>query len=314
LPKATKIFVGNYKGGVGKTTSIYQIALHMVESGKKVLLIDLDPQCSLSEICLTRTGIDLDKLKDNECLNYVYDIWLQKKNYPNLHVTLDKKPLIKETEEGVYFIPSNIFYPNGGLDDLAQRLKDDFYDLLTLQQFFKYSHVEDDFDYILFDCPPSNNIITQGAFLLSDYYIIPSIIQPMSVRGVVHYIKTVDKIHQKKCKETESASLAKEFFGEKPELLGIFETLKKGTVNNETVLNDLNKNLTKAKVETLLSTIGSEKYVFNTAIHNYEHIARATENGKRAEEYKELTNEILTCIEKKTIKTLIFSGGKRWLK
>ncbi|MBM7662126.1 cellulose biosynthesis protein BcsQ [Bacillus mesophilus] len=314
MPKAKKVFVGNYKGGVGKTTSIYQIALHMVESGKKVLLIDLDPQCSLSEICLARTGLDLERLKDHECLNYVYDIWIQKKHLPTLHVDLDKKPLIKETEEGVHFIPSNLFYSNGGLDDLAQRLKDDFYDLLTLQQFFKYSHVEDDFDYVLFDCPPSNNIITQGAFLLSDYYIIPSIIQPMSIRGVVHYIKTVDKIYKKKCKDTENAILAKELFGEKPELLGIFETLKRGTVNNDTVLNDLNQHLTKAKVETLLSSIGPEKYVFDTAINNYEHIARATENGKKAVEYKELTKEILNCIEQKPIKTLIFSGGKRWLK
>ncbi|WP_456275105.1 ParA family protein [Bacillus sp. AK128] len=314
MPKAKKLFVGNYKGGVGKTTSIYQIALHMVDSGKKVLLIDLDPQCSLSEICLTRTGMDLERLKNNECLNYVYDIWFQKEEYPHLNVTLEKKNLIKETDEGVHFIPSNIFYRNGGLDDFAQRLQDDFYDLLTLQQFFQSSHVEDDFDYILFDCPPSNNIITQGAFLLSDFYIIPSIIQTMSVRGIVHYIKTVDKIFQKTCKEAKNASLALELFGDKPELLGIFETMKKGTANYDTVMNDLKKDLTKAKVETLLSNIGVEKYVFDTVIHNYEHIARATANGEKAAEYKELTNEIITCIEQKPIKTLIFSGGKRWLK
>ncbi|WP_246943285.1 ParA family protein [Bacillus pinisoli] len=314
MPKARKVFVGNYKGGVGKTTSIYQIALHMVEAGKKVLLIDLDPQCSLSEICLARTNIDLDKLKENECLNYVYDIWLQKKEYPSLHVTLDKKPLIKETDEGIHFIPSNIFYRRGGLDDLAQMLKDEFYDLLALQQFFQSSHIEDDFDYILFDCPPSNTIITQGAFLLSDYYIIPSIIQTMSVRGVVHYIKTVDKIYQTQCVDAENSTLAKALFGEKPELLGIFETLKKGTANYDTVMNDLKKDLTKAKIETLLSPIGGEKYVFDTVIHNYEHIARATANGQKVEEYKELTKEIMICIEQKPIKTLIYSGGKRWLK
>jgi chromosome partitioning protein len=314
LTKAKKIFVGNYKGGVGKTTSIYQIALHMVESGKKVLLIDLDPQCSLSEICLSRISVDLEKLKPDESLNYVYDMWHQIKQFPNLQATIDKKPLIKETEEGVHFIPSNTFYSNGGLDDLALKLKDDFYDLLPLQQFFQSSHLDADFDYILFDCPPSNNIITQGAFLLSDYYIIPSIIQTMSVRGVVHYITTVEKIYQKKCVEGENAMLAQLLFGPKPVLIGIFETLKRGSVKNEAVMNELKRDLTNSKVQTLLSSSIEEKFLFDTIINNYEDIARSTANGEKCVEYKGLTKEMLTCIEQKPLRTLVISGEKRWIK
>lgn len=96
MGEAKKIFVGNYKGGVGKTTSIYQIALHLAEANKKVLLIDLDPQCSLSEICLTRIDKTLDQLEQDECLNYVYDMWSQFKRYPYLEYQISTTKLIKQ--------------------------------------------------------------------------------------------------------------------------------------------------------------------------------------------------------------------------
>ena len=47
---------GNYKGGVGKTTSTYQVASYFAEMGHRVLLLDLDPQCSLSHICSRTMG------------------------------------------------------------------------------------------------------------------------------------------------------------------------------------------------------------------------------------------------------------------
>lgn len=297
MVKAKKIFVGNYKGGVGKTTSIYQIGLHLVELGKKVLLIDLDPQCSLSEICLARKELLLEKLAPNESLNYVYDMWQQFKKFQSLPFSIDRVPLIKVTPEKLHFIPSNTFYPNGGLDDLALKLKDDFEDLLPLQQFFKNSGIEDEYSYILFDCPPSNNIITQGAFLLSDYYIVPSIIQTLSIRGVVHYIKTVEQIYQKNCIDNEYALLAQSLFGGKPQLLGIFETLKKGAVKNDEILNDLVADLKKSTFTTLLFTRTEKKFIFDTIIKNYEDIARSTAAGDMCSEYADLTDEIINCIE-----------------
>jgi chromosome partitioning protein len=297
LRKAKKIFVGNYKGGVGKTTSIYQIALHMVELGKKVLLIDLDPQCSLSEICLARKDLRLEELQPNESLNYVYDMWQQYKQFQSLPFAIDRIPLIKVTPDNIHFIPSNTFYPNGGLDSLTLKLNDDFEDLLPLQQFLKNSRIEEEYSYILFDCPPSNSIITQGAFLLSDYYIIPSIIQTLSVRGVVHYITTVEKIYKNKCVDHEYRLLAHSIFGDKPQLLGIFETLKKGTVKNDDIIQDLIDDLKKTNVKTLLSDLNKEKYIFDTIINNYEDIARKTAAGKICDEYAGLTDEIISCIE-----------------
>lgn len=141
---------------LGKTTSIYQIAHHMVLKGKKVLLIDLDPQCSLSEICV-REYNGLDQLKPNECLNYVYDMWFQLKEYPNIEYKFNRDTLIKSIDENLEFIPSNIFYEKGGLDELAMNMKNDLEDLVVLQQFFQKHNIDKEYDYILLDCPPSNN-------------------------------------------------------------------------------------------------------------------------------------------------------------
>ena len=74
------IFVGNYKGGVGKTTSVLNFAKYFSQSGKKVLVLDLDPQSSLSEILVKnnsqngRQTNELNKLDGKKTLNYVYDL------------------------------------------------------------------------------------------------------------------------------------------------------------------------------------------------------------------------------------------------
>lgn len=293
---AKKIFVGNYKGGVGKTTSVYQLALHMVDHGKRVLMIDLDPQCSLSEICLRRIDKDLNDLQGNESLNFIYDAWIQMKKYPNVQVSFNKDHLIKKITDTIHFIPSNIFYKNGGLDELALELSNGFEDLLILQQFFQTTDIEKNYDYILFDCPPSNTLITQGAFLLCDYYIIPSSIQTMSIRGIGHYVKTVENLY--KDYESKEEVLLRLFFGDKPKFIGIFETLKKGSVNNKKVLLQLEGDISGRDIKSLLP---SGKYIFQTIINNYEDIARDTAEGKKRSEYQDLTDEILFCLEAPTL-------------
>lgn len=169
--------------------------------------------------------------------------------------------------------------------------------MVVLQQFFQTSDIEKDYDYILFDCPPSNNVITQGAFLLSDYYIIPTIVQTISIRGVVHYIKTVEAIYKKYCVEDENAALAKLLFGPRPKLIGIFETLKKGSVKNHKELQNLMGDLQLSGFQTLLSVVEEGKFIFDTIIRNYEDISRDTAKGKKCLEYADLTDELLDCLE-----------------
>lgn len=304
---ATKIFVGNYKGGVGKTTSVFHISNYIteLEADKKVLMIDLDPQCSLSEICMTKHKKNLEDLEDEECLNYILDMYNKKfRKYNNIDIKLDVEKLIKRQSEGIDFIPSSLYYKENkrGLDIIIgdfQKYEDSIF---ILSQFILDSKLDESYDYIIFDCPPSNNIITQSAFLISDYYLIPTIMDNISAKGVRHYVNSVDNIYNNFCKNHEDAEVMKVVFKEKPHLLGVFETLYKYNVSNGETIDSIKRELSENKtleIEKILNEY--DNIIFNTRICNYIDIARGTavgEQNKKTEGYRELTKEILDRINK----------------
>lgn len=291
-----KIFVGNYKGGVGKTTSVFSLAVNIAKAGKKILLIDLDPQSSLSEICMrnfsgnTKT---LDALEPQETLNYVFDMYIKKtKVYKSISLKFDLDKLIKECE-GVSFIPSSLFYKgNYGLDELALQMKNNVEYLSILKQFIDLVDMECEYDFIFIDCPPSSNVITQGAFLMSDLYLIPTILDGMSTNGVIHYINTVNETYKKYCELDEDALFNKHFFGSKPQLIGIFFTFIRGQANYK----DDKKVFTDS-----LNGVKSEKdiYVFEEYINNYVDIARSIAVGKTSDyrnDYEKLSSKLIERI------------------
>lgn len=71
------ILWGNYKGGVGKTTSVFQVATYFAEAGKKVLLVDLDPQCSLSNICCNSNSCSLSDYEAENVFNYIVELYMR---------------------------------------------------------------------------------------------------------------------------------------------------------------------------------------------------------------------------------------------
>lgn len=308
-----KIFVGNYKGGVGKTTSVFHIAQYIadLESDKKVLIIDLDPQCSLSEICMNKIkDRNLENLDDDESLNYVLDVYHKKFNkYDNINMKLNIEKLIKKYNDNVHFIPSNLFHKKNerGLDIIVSNLQKFEHSIFILNQFIVENNLDEVYDYIIFDCPPTNNIITQSAFLISNYYLIPTIMDNVSSRGVLHYIKSVDKMYTNYCEKHEDSDFMKAVFKEKPLLIGVFETLYKYNVKNEDVKDDLDRELNNTAFADLekdiLKEIGqnNNKIILNTKISNYIDIARNTAVGyihPRSEGYRDLTKEIIERINK----------------
>lgn len=294
--KDTKvIFVGNYKGGVGKTTSVLNFAEHFAKQGKRVLVLDLDPQSSLSEILVNNSdvGDSLADLSPSLTLNYVYDLYISKiKQYNSLELKFNED-IIQQYKKGFDFVASSLFYNGGiGLDELAIRMEDNIEYMSILKNFIDSIKQKREYDFIIMDCPPSNNLITRSAFLTSQYYIIPTILDGISTNGVAHYINTVSKIYEKYCKESADATIAKHYFGEKSKLIGIFCTFIRGQVyyDNE------RKNLMK----TLKDRCNEENiYFFDENINNYVDIARSTavgEASKARNDYQELTKSVLKRI------------------
>jgi len=337
---AKKIFFGNYKGGVGKTTSTYQIAYELFQRYEKnVLLLDLDPQSSLSGICMNKCHQKLDdteeiKFIDNygvirtksklsfKTLNYVYALYMQARMMNNIKFTieydkivlnidkLDKPmslpappraaqtifpmtfpqpepcplvpsqpvantvPAIAQQQPRLDFIPNSLFSEYGGLDKISIEVGKSIENLLVLRDFIEDNKLNDRYDYILFDCPPSNNIITQSAFLYCDYYIIPTIMDELSVKGVTHYISVIEKIYADYCVNHDHADVLSLVFGKKPQLIGIFETMRKGRSDT----GEAQRQLKDAFEEE-----GSpyRKFIFESEIKDINAIADETGKGNK---------------------------------
>lgn len=306
-PKSPKIiFVGNYKGGVGKTTSVLNFAICFSKAGKKVLTIDLDPQSSLSELLTSNNGQSLNTLPSNQTLNYIFDLSITKiKKYKSIKLTFSTDIIQTYEKGGFDFIASSLFYEGGGLDNLAVKMEDNLEYLSILKTYVDDLPTERQYDYIFIDCPPSNNLITRSAFLMSDYYIIPTILDRISAHGVAHYINVVNNTYSSYCENGEDHMLAKHYFGNKPLLLGIFFTMIRKTVDysqTKTSLFDLLKNYYSESPDNgeASGDFFNHVYCFEEEINNFIDIVRSTENGdisKFRQDYEHLSTRVLSRIE-----------------
>lgn len=268
---AKVVFIGNYKGGVGKTTTTINLAECFSERGKSVLTIDLDPQSSLSEIQVDSfLKTSLKDIPDTETLNYVFDLAITKiSKYPSIALDVPKS-IVKRGGARYDFVPSSLFYRKKGcgLDALSIRMKDNIEYLAILKNFINL--VQEKYDFILIDCPPASNLMTQSAFLLSDYYLIPTILDTLSTNGVIHYIEAINQTYKKYCITGEDALLAQLIFGDCPQLIGIFYNMIRRQVNYTAADNDF---------RTGMKEIDPEPYIFPCEVNNLIDIARAAEKG-----------------------------------
>ncbi|HPN88898.1 MAG TPA: AAA family ATPase [Candidatus Omnitrophota bacterium] len=164
------ISIANQKGGCGKTTTAINLASALSAIGKKILLIDLDPQAHAS------LGLDI------ESQDSIYNVIS--------HLTPKKlvmDDIIKRVEERFDIVPSNIL-----VGTLEQELSDEIGRELKLLSVIE--PLKERYDYILIDCPPSLGILTVNAIRTSDEIIIPVETSRFSMQGVDHLMDIVNLI------------------------------------------------------------------------------------------------------------------------
>jgi chromosome partitioning protein len=162
--------VANQKGGVAKTTTVASLGAAMVEQGKKVLLVDLDPQG-----CLTFSlGQDPDKLPVS-----VHEVLLGDVE-PNVAVV--------ETSEGMSLLPANIDLA-GAEAMLLMRAGREYALKRALAKL-------DGFDVVIIDCPPSLGVLTLNGLTAADDVIVPLQCETLAHRGVGQFLRTVTDVQQ----------------------------------------------------------------------------------------------------------------------
>ncbi len=164
------ISIVNQKGGVGKTTTTINLGASLAAYKKKVLLIDMDPQCNAS------TGVGYDFDDDNLTM---YDILIEGESI---------EEAIVDTElENYHYIPSD-----RDLVGLELEFADNPRRNFILKE--QIGAIKDKFDYILIDCPPSLNSLTLNALIASDSVIIPLQTEYYAMEGLVNLNSTLNLI------------------------------------------------------------------------------------------------------------------------
>jgi chromosome partitioning protein len=196
--------IAQQKGGVGKTTTTINLGAALTARGRRVLLVDLDPQGALS----AGMGINPENLPET-----IYDA-LRTPGY-------DLSQLVTRSDAGVDFIPANIDLSASELELVSEPGRE-----RILKE--KLSPLLNRYDYMLIDCPPSLGLLTLNALSAASRVVIPVQTQYFALRGMDLLLQTIEKVRQRLNGELE--------------VLGILATMYNArTTHSREVLEEIRK-------------------------------------------------------------------------
>ena len=167
------IAIANQKGGVGKTTTSINLSASLAVKGKKVLVIDTDPQGN------TTSGFGVDK---NELENTIYELMLGECSIQDC--------ILKDVIKNVSIIPSNVNLAAAEIELIGVDKKE-----FILKG--EVDWVKDKYDFIIIDCPPSLNTFTINALTTADSVLVPIQCEYYALEGLSQLIHTVNLVKER---------------------------------------------------------------------------------------------------------------------
>lgn len=259
MSKSQVIALVNQKGGTGKTQSTENLGVGLASEGKKVLLVDMDPQGSLT--------ISLGHPKADELPVTVADIMAK----------VLREELIAPGEgilhhpEGVDLMPANI-----SLSGMEVSLVN----VMSREQVLKeyIDSIKGNYDYVLIDCMPSLGMLTVNALAAADRLVIPVQAQYLSAKGLEQLLQTVNKVRRQ--------------INPKLKIDGILLTMVDGRTNYAKDISNLIRDTYGSKLKVYKTEIPHSVRAAEISAEGKSIFAHDPK-GKVAEAYKNLTKEVL---------------------
>lgn len=263
--KAVVYAVASQKGGVGKTTTCENLGIGLANEGKKVLLVDFDPQASL--------GISLGFNRPDELDHTVADIMGKVLN----DETIQPGEGIIHHEEGIDLLPSNIT-----LSGMEVSLVNAMSRESVLKQYL--NTVKENYDVILLDCMPSLGMLTVNALAAADQVIIPVQANYLSAKGLEQLLQTINRVKRQ--------------INPKLKIEGILLTMVDSRTNNAKEVSELIRQAYGGKIKIFDTEIPKSVRVAETSLEGVS-IFKHDPGGKAAEAYRNLTKEVLSDEQKR---------------
>ena len=255
---ARVISMCNQKGGVGKTTTTINLGAALAEYGRKVLLVDFDPQGSLS------VGLGLNP-HDMELS--IYNLLMER------DVAIDDV-IVKTNVPGMDLLPSNIDLSAAEVQLVHEVAREQ-----TLQRVLQPAIAE--YDVILIDCQPSLGLLTVNALTASDGVIVPLECEYFALRGVALLKTTIDKVTER--------------LNPKLKIDGVLGTMYDGrTLHGREVM----ERLVQAWGDTVFHTVIRRTVKFSDSTVAGEPITTYASSSAGADSYRMLAKEVLSrCLD-----------------
>ncbi len=251
--RALIIALCNQKGGVGKTTTTINLGAALAETGRKVLVVDFDPQGSLS----VGLGVNPHTLETS-----VYDLLLNKR-------TAAQDVIAHTVVDGMDLLPSNIDLSAAEVQLVSEVAREQ-----TLRR--ALTKVRHDYDIILIDCAPSLGLLTVNALTAADKVLMPLECEFFALRGIALLTDTIDKVQDRLNPELE--------------ILGILGTMYDArTLHSREVL----ERVVQAFGETVFHTVIRRTIKFPETTVAGEPITTYATSSPGATAYRLLAREVL---------------------